>query len=589
MSERVKSNEEIRARPDEVRETLARARAAFERIDGVISVGFGQKETDGAYRSDLAIAVIVREKRPLEELAPQQRIPAVFEGYRTDVVVLKDGDVAVCDNNTEYDIIQGGIQITPTIKRTTGRFGKGTLGCIVHRRGDNTRDNVYLLTCKHVLFDGGAGPGENVYHPFPARAKNAGPAGPSTALGPTQQVAFYENVGYTPPGSTVPSQFFLDCATARINIDCKCWFTRCTKDDIKFDSTIVDLELGGDDPNTPRREDNTIADVRNVIDDLSIIGEKVFKVGRTTGKTRGIVRRINGSSNVLKDFNDENSGRMFAVNLIEIDYDTTSPDGPVNCVGNQRFVETGDSGSIVVDEQRRAIGILSIGASRISDESPAPRPAPAFACHIMPVLDRLGICIATHGGSSRGSCSAMDGTGKTPVRPTQAEMPPDGEIHPTRRTATPDAWDFPQPIEITAVENDRMLALRDQLLETAYGVELYEAFVEIRREVGYLVRNVRPVKVAWQRLRGPAFFVHLLHHLKGDADSLPHVVDGVSRDALLARMGELLGAHGSYQLRAAIERHGPILLPILSRVDRVHDGLATLRALEPDELPEVTA
>jgi hypothetical protein len=579
MSERVKSNEEIRARPDELRETLARARAAFEPIDGVLSVGIGQKETGGSYRSDLAIVVIVREKRALNELAAQQRIPPVFEGYRTDVAVLKDGDVVACDNNAEYGIIQGGIQIVPTIKSSDGRFGKGTLGCIVHRRADLSRDNVYLISCKHVLFDRGAGPDDYAYHPFPAHARGAGQTGPSTALGPTQKTAFYENVGYIPPGSTVPSQFFLDCATARINIDCKCWGTRCTKDDIKYDTTIVDLELGTDDPSTPRREDNTIADVRNVIDDVSIVGQPVFKVGRSTGKTVGIVRRINGSTNVLKDFNDDNSGRMPAVNLIQIDYDTTSPDGPVNCVGNQRFVEAGDSGSIVVDAQRRAIGIVAIGAPLSSDQAPPPRAAPAYACHIMPVLDRLGICIATAGGTSRGSSAATDGTGITPVRPTQAELPvPDGQIHLARRAAKAARPDHVEQITITAAENDRMLALRDQLRETAYGIELHETFAEIRREIGYLVRNVRPVKVAWHRQRGPAFFAHVLHHLKGDTDSVPREIDGVSREALLTRMGELLAAHGSHPLRAAIERHGPLLLTILSNADTVHDCLEALRA-----------
>ena len=134
-----------------------------------------------------------------------------------------------------------------------------------------------------------------------------------------------------------------------------------------------------------------------------------------------------------------------------------------------------------------------------------------------------------------------------------------------------------EQITITAAENDRMLALRDQLRETAYGIELHETFAEIRREIGYLVRNVRPVKVAWHRQRGPAFFAHVLHHLKGDTDSVPREIDGVSREALLTRMGELLAAHGSHPLRAAVERHGPLLLTILSNADTVHDCLEALR------------
>src|SRR5690349_2357715 len=163
MNGSVKGNEHIFSGQDAFLEAYERARQLFEAIDGVAGVGFGLKETGGRFTNDIGIIVFVREKLPDEDVPPRDRIPATFEGYRTDVRVVGEGAAEACDNTTKYDKIQGGIQIM-------GRSGsntqfQGTLGCIVKRRQDRGRENVYLLTNKHVLYSPGFGAGEDVYHP----------------------------------------------------------------------------------------------------------------------------------------------------------------------------------------------------------------------------------------------------------------------------------------------------------------------------------------------------------------------------------------------------------------------------------------
>src|SRR5262245_34803190 len=145
MNMPMKDNAQILSDQQAFMESCERAREVFGKIEGVVGVGFGQKETAGQYKDDIAIIVFVREKKNEEELAPEQRIPPSFEGYRTDVRVAHQAGFDACDNTAEYDIIQGGIQISSRMNAQTGVFEQGTLGSIVRKRNDSGRENVYLL------------------------------------------------------------------------------------------------------------------------------------------------------------------------------------------------------------------------------------------------------------------------------------------------------------------------------------------------------------------------------------------------------------------------------------------------------------
>ncbi|MCC7142256.1 MAG: hypothetical protein IT349_09170 [Candidatus Eisenbacteria bacterium] len=74
-------------------------------------------------------------------------------------------------------------------------------------------------------------------------------------------------------------------------------------------------------------------------------GEVVRKVGRTTGVTVGRIRAVELDPAVTYDL-----GRLRFVNQIEIEP-----------IGNQPFSLGGDSGSLIVDEKGRALGLLFAG------------------------------------------------------------------------------------------------------------------------------------------------------------------------------------------------------------------------------------
>jgi hypothetical protein len=566
MTEPTRDNAQIRNDQQAFMAAYERAKQAFGRIPGVLGVGFGHKQTGGQFSDDVCLIVFVGNKRVDADLDPAERIPPSFEGYRTDVRTPVRTVPGACDNDTEYSTIQGGIQIEADPGQS------GTLGCIVRRRGDRGRENVYLLSNKHVLWAGSARDGSYVYHPH---APPAPPSKASNSLGPVQEGEAYRVVTSTVPDATgqpVSDSFFIDCATARINIDCKCCGSTCTKDDIAYGETVIDLQVNGV---------NTISDVRSVARDVSIViptgtpagptGPFVYKVGRTTGRTRGIVRSINATLHTVGDPSVPGAPPMVGPNVIEIDFDPTSTSNGVNCHGNPFFAEHGDSGSLVVDDAGRAIGLIQ----GVPDPS-IPGSASAAACHILPVLDHLGICIPTTTGTSHGSSRATDGSGLAAVAVGEVES---GD--PAISFAGGSAATAPSPVlmPVSDAERDHMFELRDRFRATPQGPELHELFARVRREVGYLVRNCRPVKVAWHRGEGPAFLAHTLNHLRGESASVPAEVAGVTREQLLTRMADVLTAHGSIPLREAIERHRDELLPILCSAGTAEEAIERLAAL----------
>jgi hypothetical protein len=169
------------------------------------------------------------------------------------------------------------------------------------------------------------------------------------------------------------------------------------------------------------------------------------------------------------------------------------------------------------------------------------------------VLDQLGVCIPSTTGTSHGSCGATDGSGTSAVTVGGAE----GD-------ATIGFGSEAVALRLSGAEVDRMLGLLERFRAAPLGPELHETFARVRREVGYLVRNSRRVKIAWHRSQGPAYLAHVLNHLRGDAASVPLEVDGVARAQMLTRMSDVLRAQGSIPLREAIDRYHDELMPILA-------------------------
>ncbi|HLG59574.1 MAG TPA: hypothetical protein VI485_29820 [Vicinamibacterales bacterium] len=571
MAERVKTTAEIRATPDAFKAACARAAVAFGRIAGVISVGFGLKETQGTFGDELAIVVFVSEKKPEQALASAERIPPLFEGYRTDVRAVPRRSPGACDNTSKYSTIQGGIQISNEGERIGNTIFRafGTLGCIVRRRNHSGRENVYMLSNAHVMYAKGHGPGEAIAHPDPQNG---------SGLGPIMEGGAYRNVVW-PPGTPAPSplpdpanpdaainhtnETFVDCAIARLDLDSCCG---CTKDSTTFVESIIDL-VTVTPPGAGRGDavhaSNRIADVRDVFNDVNFVGEVVTKVGRTTGRTQGRCVSVTVTVHIVDVFDTAvPPAQIFAYNCLEI---VPEPLGTLDCKGNAWFAEEGDSGALVVDSQNRAVALL-FGVPDPARVPPEPPNASCAAVHIVPVLDHLGICIpCAAGATGHGSSLATDGSGLAPVPlpPAQSTLQA-GQI-----VFTADGGARVQPTAMAPAPMDeaqgrRMHALLEEFRGTRLGEPLSVVIDDVRRELGYLVRNVRPVKVVWGRHQGPAWLAHFLNHIAGHVTAIPQEITGVTRRALLTEMRTVLGVYGSNRLKHALDQHGDAVLSMLT-------------------------
>jgi hypothetical protein len=156
------------AREGELRDVLARgAEARLRAIPGVVHVSVGLRERGGAITDDHAIRVYVREKQPLDEVAPAERIPAEIDGVPTDVNVV--GEFRFAADNARYRPLVGGIQITNRIidvndTMTRTQLHRGTLGCFATRISDGSQ---VLVSNWHVLAANGGRNGDRVYKPAP--------------------------------------------------------------------------------------------------------------------------------------------------------------------------------------------------------------------------------------------------------------------------------------------------------------------------------------------------------------------------------------------------------------------------------------
>jgi hypothetical protein len=196
--------------------------------------------------------------------------------------------------------IWGGSQIAHWINQQQGSYSLGTLGAFV-RKGGITG----FLTNQHV----GIEPGKKLYHPVPW----------GTQIGTTEQVIEYveDNNWYGAMNDEPQTYVRADCAFVRLN-----------------NNILMDI-------NTDLMGIGTLNGLENIsLQEMSIIGKKVQRVGRTTGLRYGTVVAFG------YEFVDENDVTVYTDLLIIGDDDIP-------------FSTHGDSGSLIVTrEDNKGVGLL---------------------------------------------------------------------------------------------------------------------------------------------------------------------------------------------------------------------------------------
>jgi hypothetical protein len=475
------------------------ARIELGRYPGVVGVGLGCKERNGAVTEEVSFRVYVRRKKPASQLEENALLPSAYRGVPTDVVNSSGGaqTSSVCEDKSKYSVLIGGITIMNGRRGSQG-FGVGTLGFLATIDGVDGPDNIALVSNRHVLGVNGGAVGDTVYQP------DVNGTLPNNSIGKILKLQEIDNYKYTYPGES-QKDYWIDCATAQINICISsCCHTNCGE---SFGNWINGLSVNGSD---------VIADVgRAQKDDI------VYKVGRTTRRTKGIVRKIDHVIPGVLGIPD-------AQNLILIE--PLEPD----CNGILRFSDEGDSGAAIITDQGKLVGILHTVAGQ-----PQPgQPLDALACHIAPVLDALKVTPITRAHPVQNNSAAVT---------TMAEV---AAITDRRRQS---------------------IQLRERFLSLPEGPSVWQLIDAHRLEVIHLVNHNRRVAVVWHRNQGPAFLNRAINNARDSQETIPEQIEGITGKALLGSMGDVLAQQGSPELREAIERYRGQVLGLAEGCNNLHE------------------
>jgi hypothetical protein len=285
-------------------EAKRKAEESLLKLPGVTGVDIGYKEVGGKPTDQIAIRVLVEEKK---DVPKAQRVPDQIEGFATDVIQRKfelhqfsnrmpEADLHPMVDAGTYTPLKGGISIGPC--RAIGGFVfAGTLGCLVK---DNGTGKHMMLSNFHVMcVDNTHAVGDTMTQP----SRVDGGACPAGIVGTLARQSLGGKV---------------DCAVADI---------------------------------TGTRGDSCeIVDIGYVAGQAAAaLGMAVRKRGRTTMLTYGVVDSIHLT--VTIDYED-GLGNVTLTDQIGIKPDTAK---------NSKFGDHGDSGSVVVDNSRNVVGLYFAG------------------------------------------------------------------------------------------------------------------------------------------------------------------------------------------------------------------------------------
>ncbi len=294
----------------EIQKAKARHERRLLRKRNVVGVAVGKKVVGGEETDELCLVVLVRKKLPEAELGSRERIPKRINSVTTDVV--ETGELEALGQRVRmvrrpvdrWRPAPGGVSLAHA------DVSAGTLGCVVRRDSE-----PFILSNSHILAESGrATTGDPILQPAP----EGGGREPRDVIA---QLSDFVPLRWQLQGlgrllrPLFPRRNLVDCALAR---------------------PVGDHELRGDLLR--------IGPVEGVM--AASIGLGVRKSGRTTGMTRGRVTHLDAT--VMIRYGDRREA-LFTDQIL-----TTG------------MSKGGDSGALVVDRTRMAVGLLFAGSEHVS-------------------------------------------------------------------------------------------------------------------------------------------------------------------------------------------------------------------------------
>jgi hypothetical protein len=309
---------------DDVRTAKAANEAAIFARANVVGVAIGNKSIRGRETDERCIVVFVEAKRPEAELRRWDVVPKAFGAVRTDIIetgrfhALEMAQAVDVGRTKRIRPAPGGVSIGHV------QITAGTLGVLARRNG-----RPVILSNNHVLANQNAGRvGDPILQP--------GPADGGRLQDTIARLADFVPIQFKEPAPGPIARFLARLFAPLLHA--AGWGLRRLPSSA---SNFVDAAVA--EPIEPRLVTPEILGIgraRGTKDPE--IGLQVRKSGRTTGVTQGRITAIDA--------------------VVEVDY------GGPTAIFREQIVSDllskgGDSGSLVVDDARHAVGLLFAGGA----------------------------------------------------------------------------------------------------------------------------------------------------------------------------------------------------------------------------------
>lgn len=307
---------------EDCRNVLRSARRELLRRRNVVAVGVGYKTVQGKKTDQLALICSVEVKAAKVSLTAAEMIPESVQGIPTDVN--STGVIFAQQSRTErHRPAPGGVSIGHYL------ITAGTLGCLVKK--NNT---IYILSNNHVLANSNeASVGDPILQPGPY---DGGTQQNDTIARLSEFVPINFTTGTIPCpiGSAVAS--VLNGLAAAVGSSTRLQAAAVAQENL-VDCAIAQ-PINPSDVTAQILEIGTITGVAE-----GTLGMSVKKSGRTTGLTTGSIQQIDVTASVSYG---SNKVATFSDQLMA---------GAMS--------QGGDSGSAVLDDQNRLVGLLFAGSN----------------------------------------------------------------------------------------------------------------------------------------------------------------------------------------------------------------------------------
>ncbi|KPJ89888.1 MAG: hypothetical protein AMJ53_15330 [Gammaproteobacteria bacterium SG8_11] len=309
---------------NKAREALKATRLELLGRANVVAAGVGYKITKGEKTPALSVICSVAKKVKIADLSPKDRVPETMDGIPTDVV--QSGRFHVFAHTNRYRPAPGGVSIGHR------DITAGTLGCLVRKNGV-----IHILSNNHVLANSNdASVGDAILQPGPVDGGKY-PDDHIANLTDFVPISFLDS---SPSGCSLANGVasFLNGIASAMGSDARLQAITTQATDNLVDAAIA-RPLSDSDVSEDILDIGTIAGTASGELDMAI-----KKSGRTTEFTTGVIEQVDVT--------------------VDVSYGTGRTARFTDQLIAGAMSQGGDSGSSVLDNNNRLVGLLFAGSDQ---------------------------------------------------------------------------------------------------------------------------------------------------------------------------------------------------------------------------------